>query len=136
MIFGTCARQLPNAGVYATDGQPLVTATLGVVANGRIVGGALFFNWRGHDIEVAAAFEGRPWARPATLRTLFAYPFVQLGCVRATALTARGNRRARRVLRAHRLPARGREAARLRRPRGRDLVRAAARRLQMAEGIG
>ena len=57
LVTAFVRRQLSHAGVYASDGQPLINATLGVVANGRIVGGVLYFNWRRHDIEIAAAFE-------------------------------------------------------------------------------
>jgi len=73
-------------------------SSLGVVRNGQVVGGAIFFNNRGHDIEVCAGFLNPRWATPATMRSLLAYPFVQLGCKRATAITARKNKAARRLL--------------------------------------
>lgn len=71
---------------------------LGVVQGGRFVGGVVFYNYRGHDIEVAAAFDSVTWARPETLRELFRCPFVELGCVRATATTGRRNKRVRKLL--------------------------------------
>ena len=71
---------------------------LGVVCNRVLVGGAVFHDFRGHDVEVTVAFEPGRWATPGTLRGLFAYPFTQLGCIRASALTAHDNKPARRLL--------------------------------------
>lgn len=73
-------------------------AALGVVRGSALVGGIVYHNWRGRDIEVSAAFDRADWARPAVLRRLFAYPFEQLGCARMTAVTGAKNRRARRFL--------------------------------------
>jgi RimJ/RimL family protein N-acetyltransferase len=94
-------RLLPRqVGSLTSDGRATVAAALGVVVAGRIAGGVMFFNWRREDgdIELAGAFVSPLWAQPATLRTIARYPFVQLNCVRVTALTARRNKRARRVL--------------------------------------
>jgi RimJ/RimL family protein N-acetyltransferase len=60
---------------------PGMTA-LGVVAGDDLVAGVVFDNFNGIHIEAAIAADtnGR-WAGRETLRTLFAYPFIQLGCM-------------------------------------------------------
>lgn len=70
---------------------------LGVVRRNQLVGGVVYHNFRGCDVEVVAAFEDPGWALPGTLRALFAYPFETLRCARVTAIVARKNRRARRL---------------------------------------
>jgi len=70
---------------------------IGVVRDDRFVGGVVFHNFRGCDVEVVGAFDDPRWALPGTLRALFAYPFVTLGCVRLTAIVQRNNKRARRL---------------------------------------
>jgi RimJ/RimL family protein N-acetyltransferase len=71
---------------------------LGVVRGERLIGGVVFFNYRGHDIEIAIGFDRQAWATPDVLRGLFAYPFGQLGCERVTAQTGASNVRAQRLL--------------------------------------
>jgi hypothetical protein len=68
---------------------------LGVVRGGALAAGIVFHNWRRTDVEIVAAADSPAWAYPATLRTLFFYPFVTLGCVRVTAIVGRRNRRSR-----------------------------------------
>ena len=87
------AARIPHAG----EGFG-ACAALGVVRGGALLGGIVYHNWRGRDIEVSAAFDRADWARPAVLRCLFAYPFEQLGCARMTAVTGQRNDRARRFL--------------------------------------
>jgi RimJ/RimL family protein N-acetyltransferase len=70
---------------------------LGVVRGSQLIGGAVYHNFRGHDIEVTVAFEDPRWALPGTLRALFAYPFETLRCARMTAVVARKNKRSRRL---------------------------------------
>lgn len=69
---------------------------LGVVRPDGLIGGVVYHQYVGHDIQVSIAFDRADWARPSTLRTLFWYPFVQAGCVRMTAIIARNNKRCRR----------------------------------------
>lgn len=70
---------------------------LGVVRQNKLVAGVVFQNQRGDvDIEVVIAATDASWAYPATLRTIFNYPFVQLGLVRMTAIIGRKNKRSRR----------------------------------------
>lgn len=70
---------------------------LGVVRNGKLIGGVVYHNYRRCDICVSIAFDSPAWAFPATLRLLFAYPFRQLGCARITCLIARRNKASRRL---------------------------------------
>jgi RimJ/RimL family protein N-acetyltransferase len=81
-------------------------AAIGVVRNGAIVGGAVFhgfYTFRSVpvDIEMSSAFEPRSgWCTRNVIRGLSEYPFIQLGCRRVTARTARSNKAARRTLEA------------------------------------
>lgn len=71
---------------------------LGVIRRGILVGGVIYHNYRqpDHDIELSAAFSTPAWCRRETIRALFAYPFIQLGCQRITMLIRRSNKHARR----------------------------------------
>jgi RimJ/RimL family protein N-acetyltransferase len=71
------------------------STALGVVRDGRMLGGVVYNNFNGHDIHATYAFESPRWASRDVLRTLFAYPFTQLGCVRMTGIVARKNKHAR-----------------------------------------
>lgn len=70
---------------------------IGVLRGDELVGGVVYHNYRYHDIEFSGAFTTPRWCLPQTLRGLFQYPFEQLGCVRMTTVTARNNKRARRM---------------------------------------
>jgi RimJ/RimL family protein N-acetyltransferase len=71
---------------------------LGIWRHNRLIGGVVYHHYIGFDIQVSIAFDRADWALPSTLRTLFYYPFVEIGCVRMTAITARNNKRSRRLL--------------------------------------
>lgn len=68
---------------------------IGIVRRKRLCGGVVYHNWYGHSIEMSGAFDDPGWCLPDTLRRLFAYPFIQLNCVRMTTITARNNHPAR-----------------------------------------
>jgi RimJ/RimL family protein N-acetyltransferase len=70
---------------------------LGVVRRGVLIGGAVYHNYVGHDVQVSIAFDSPGWALPGTLRALFHYPFNQLGCRRMTAMIGRRNKKSRRM---------------------------------------
>ena len=70
---------------------------LGVVRRGVLIGGAVYHNYVGHDVQVSIAFDSPGWALPGTLRALFDYPFNQLGCARMTALIGRSNKKSRKI---------------------------------------
>lgn len=71
---------------------------LGVVRDDVLIGGVVYhaFRPRDRDIQVSIAFDRADWALPSTLRTLFSYPFQQLGCIRITAIVSRQNKHCRR----------------------------------------
>jgi RimJ/RimL family protein N-acetyltransferase len=71
---------------------------LGVVRRGQLVGGVVYHEYRGHDVQMSAAFDTRAWATEGTLRALWTYPFITMGCARATMIVARKNKRARKFL--------------------------------------
>ena len=64
---------------------------LGVVRDGAFIGGVVFGNFRPGDVEVSIAFDDARWPSRRTLARLFAYPFVQLGLRRITAIVAADN---------------------------------------------
>ncbi len=82
---------------HARDGFGQSYNALGVVRKGILLGGVVYHNYRGHDIEVSAAFDSPRYASRETLRQFFSYPFIQLRCRRITTITARNNKRARRM---------------------------------------
>lgn len=58
--------------------------------DGRFAGAVLYTNFRGTSIEMCWA--GEPgWATREHLRAIFAYPFLQLGCLRASGCVRRSN---------------------------------------------
>lgn len=70
---------------------------LGVVRNNTLIGGIVYTNYRGFDIEMSGAFSDPAWCHPKTVGTLLTYPYDQLGCVRTTMMTGKRNKRARRI---------------------------------------
>lgn len=75
---------------------------IGVARGDRLVGGCLFSDFKpwpgGGDIQIWAA--GHGWLSRRIIKAMLGYPFGQLGCHRVTAITAKKNRRARRLLEA------------------------------------
>jgi hypothetical protein len=71
---------------------------MGVMVAGELAAGVVWHSHTGRDVQVAVAAENPRWARRATLRKLFAYPFAQLGCRRITAMTGADNLRTQRFL--------------------------------------
>lgn len=75
---------------------------LGVVRRGTFVGGVVYHEFMrmnyGNSIKVSFAFSSPSWALPETMRKICSYPFVQLDCVRVTALVAKPNKRSRQMV--------------------------------------
>lgn len=72
---------------------------IGVIDGGdRLIAGVAYSNWRGCDIEMLCAAENMRWLSRVRLAAFFSYPFVQLGCLRVTAITAKRNKRARKFI--------------------------------------
>lgn len=61
-------------------------------------GGVVVSNFREHDCELSCAAETSLAWKESILRAVFDYVFNQLGCVRCTAITKKGNKRARAFL--------------------------------------
>lgn len=74
--------------------------TIGVATpDGELLAAVGYCNWRQVDIEMWVAAEpGTRWLTRGNLRAFFSYPFVDLGCRRATAICEKRNRRARRFV--------------------------------------
>ena len=77
---------------------------LGVVRRGELVAGVIYHNCmmrrltgQPYNIEVTMAATSADWAMPQTMRTLFYYPFGDLGVERMTARVARSNKRCRKL---------------------------------------
>lgn len=70
---------------------------IGVLRGSELVGGVVYHNYREHDIELSCAATDPRWLSRGRLSVLFGYPFIQLGCLRVTAVAARSNKRARRM---------------------------------------
>ena len=101
MMRLVCNRQ-PELLTWAKDRMPLLNieggaAGIGVEEKGVLLAVAVFDRYRGHDIEISFAADSPRWARRGVIRGIFHYPFVQLGCVRLTTITAENNTRARRL---------------------------------------
>lgn len=77
---------------------------LGVVSGDVFVGGVVYYNFTtlpfGNAVECSFAFDSPFWATRDTLSTICTYAFAQncLNCNRVTALVAKSNARARRVI--------------------------------------
>jgi RimJ/RimL family protein N-acetyltransferase len=86
---------------WAKKRMPLLNIEGGAAAigveDGEIIAVAVFDRYRGHDIEISFAADSPRWARRGVIRGILHYPFVQLGCVRLTTITAENNTRARRL---------------------------------------
>ncbi len=71
---------------------------IGVVRGNSLVAGVVFNNFRWPNIEMSIASTTPLWCTKEALAGLFAYPFVQLNCRRATATTKATNQPARAFL--------------------------------------
>jgi RimJ/RimL family protein N-acetyltransferase len=77
------------------------SAALGIVRKGKIIGGIVYNEFTGWSCAVTTYVDGKSgpgWCSPATLCTLYTYPFCQLNCTRIEALVSRQNRSTRRIL--------------------------------------
>lgn len=80
-------------------GPPFVNfRALGLVHDGRMIGGVVFQNWTKWGCEIAISCDNAKWCKRRTLRRLFEYTFVHLRRVRATAKTSADNARVRALL--------------------------------------
>lgn len=86
---------------HAENGFSKDAVALGVVRHGRLLGGAVFDQYTEHqgqsNIVMSAAFDSPAWCTRKTLRQLYSYPFVQVGCRRMTTITRADNATARKA---------------------------------------
>ena len=68
---------------------------LGVIQKEYLIGGVVYHEYRGHDVQVSAAFD--KIFHPLPLRALCDYPFNTLNCARVTMIVGRQNRKARKI---------------------------------------
>lgn len=66
----------------------------------EFIGGVVITNFREYDCEISCASETSMAWSEGVMRAVFQYMFVQLGCVRCTSITKKGNRKARNFLEA------------------------------------
>lgn len=71
---------------------------LGICRDGKLAAVAGFMNYRTVDIEILFASDNPRWATRQTIAWVLAFPFIQLGTQRCTAMVLKSNRRVRRLL--------------------------------------
>lgn len=73
---------------------------VGLMEGGELVAGCVYNNYRkgSQDIEMTFASVHPSWASRRTLKNFFWYPFIQLGCVRVTAIVAKKNKKVRKFV--------------------------------------
>lgn len=81
---------------YCTGFSPNAVG-IGLEENGVLKCGVVYDNYSGEDIHMSIAAETPKWCSRGNLRMFFDYPFNQLNCARVTAMTAKGNKRTRRM---------------------------------------
>ena len=95
LVFGQEVAQWVWKQLDATPAKEY--AAIGIKGN-EIVSGVVFTRYHpGVSIELSIASVGSTWAVPDYFRSIFAYPFVQLDCQRATAIVASKNLKSRRL---------------------------------------
>lgn len=71
---------------------------IGLYDGRRIAAGCLYYNYVGHDMELAFYSESPHWVTASRVGKFLEYPFIEAGCMRITAKTSRRNKRMRRCL--------------------------------------
>ena len=92
LIAAWVAKRIPNF-------KPVKYVTMAFFKPGYgVVGGVVYHNYRGTDIEIAfAAEKGQQWASRDIIAMALRYPF-DIGCNRITALARKDNKRVRKLL--------------------------------------
>lgn len=71
---------------------------IGWSGDNGLYAGVVYHNYRKTDIELVVYSERVNWLTRKVLQYIFTYPYIQLGCVRTTAVTGRKNHRTRKLL--------------------------------------
>ena len=81
----------------SSDGFGPATA-IGIMKEGYLIAGIVYHRYQKFDIEMSMASIDPSWATRKILRTMFQYPFQQLGCSRVTATTPKNYKHVRTFL--------------------------------------
>ncbi len=101
LVFGADAvvaefvrRRLPLASSF----EPCTA--IGVIRDDTLIGGVVYHEYipQLKSLQVSFAFDTPRWATKEVLRAVCEYPFLQLGCVRVSALVAKKNKRSRQMV--------------------------------------
>lgn len=71
---------------------------IGFRSGDEFLAGAVYSNYRVHDIELSLAALSPKWSSRSSWRAVFAYPFQQLGTRRVTCIVNKKNKRVRRLM--------------------------------------
>lgn len=78
-----------RTGEYGNYGA---SVGIGVERDGTLIGGVVFYDWNGVNINMGTAGQtGSNWLDRTSLYNFFYYPFEQIGAKRITALVGEGN---------------------------------------------
>lgn len=80
-----------SSKIYGRDRFPPDAPSIGLLENGRIIGGVVYTMYTGNGIMMNVAGGYKGWINRAFLRAAFAYPFKQLGCTRVSGLVRADN---------------------------------------------
>ena len=81
-----CVVEFVNSLIPGDDKYPLDTGNIGLLENGKLIGGVLYTRYTGTDVcmHVAGAYPG--WVNLSFIKAAFRVPFIQLGCQRCSGL--------------------------------------------------
>lgn len=82
---------------WVEDFGPAVA--IGVARHGKLIAALVYMNYRKTNIEICLAADDPRWCRKGVLAALFAYPFLQLGLRRITAIIPASNEQSLRITR-------------------------------------
>lgn len=80
-----------SSKIYGRDRFLPDAPSIGLLENGRIIGGVVYTMYTGNGIMMNVAGGYKGWINRAFLRAAFAYPFKQLGCTRVSGLVRADN---------------------------------------------
>lgn len=80
-----------NKRIVSDDDFDYQSPCIGRIKQGKLVGGVVYTNYTKTSINMNVAADGDGWINRTFIRKAFAYPFIQLGCHRITALVRADN---------------------------------------------
>lgn len=93
------AKFVAQRSKYMLGGFGLCTA-IGVIRHNKLIGGVVYHEYKDavKSIMVSFAFDHPSWITPSVLGSICAYPFIQIGANRVSALVAKKNKRSRKFV--------------------------------------